>query len=29
MTNQDNNWILFWVVVLVTSVTVLYLTNQI
>ena len=29
MTNQDKNWILFWVVVFVASAIVLYSTNQI
>jgi hypothetical protein len=29
MTNQDKNWILFWVVVFIASAIVLYLTNQI
>jgi hypothetical protein len=29
MTNQDKNWILFWVVVFIASAIVLYLANQI
>ncbi len=29
MTNQDKNWILFWIYVIITASSIIYLTDQI